>query len=173
RHLIDDGQRAFGTANLLAEIFRLENVVAARERLGAGLGVGIHRAPDRGGLRPYDPRIRRQSERRIWNPAGAGLGCAAHAATSLTRVRIPDRQRQRERRDYQRRGRAAAAGIAAAPAGDGDPGARRQRRAARTAARRDPREPLADGGPGAGGRARVLLLGIRIPPNYGPRYTEG
>ena len=21
--------------------------------------------------------------------------------------------------------------------------------------------------------ARVLLLGIRIPPNYGPRYTEG
>src|SRR2546430_2965610 len=152
RHLIDDGQQTFRTANLLAEVFRLEYAVADHRRLGAGLGVGVHRAPERGGLRPHHPRAGRQPERRTRNPAGAGLGCAARAATSGTRVRVPDRQRQRERRDHQRRPRAPAAGAAAAPARNRHPGAGRQRRAARVTGERDARESRAHRAPVAGGR---------------------
>src|ERR1700722_14936615 len=97
RDIVDNSQRTFRTANLLGEVFSFENAAANHRRRRAGLGTGVHRAPKRGGSRPYYPCVRRQSECRLRNPVGAGLGGAACAATASTRVRVRDRQRQRKR----------------------------------------------------------------------------
>lgn len=49
----------------------------------------------------------------------------------------------------------------------------RQRWPARPAAEADPRQPRPHDRRRPGGGARVLLVGMRIPPNYGPDYTRG
>ena len=60
--------------------------------------------------------------------------------------------------------------LLAEEAGAGGDRAGRQRRAARTGA--IAAESCQHGAKGPGGRAKVLLLGIQLPPNYGPRYIE-
>ena len=83
------------------------------------------------------------------------------------------RERQRERRDDRRWVAAVAACTGTAQAGRGHRGARRERWPARPAGGADPRQSDEDRRPVAKqSGAQVLLVGMRLPPNYGPRYTN-
>ena len=105
----------------------------------------------------------------------AGKGWVSCSAERLRRrrVRIPRGERQRQRRDH-------GGGLARLPRaldahrpGDRHPGAGRQRRPARAAARRHRASNLVRMIAAGRGRrgSRVLLVGMRMPPNYGARYT--
>ena len=89
------------------------------------------------------------------------------------RVRIPGRERQRQRRDDRRRAAAPAARTGTAQARGRHRGARRERWAARPARGADPRQPDEDRRRLRKQRARrCCCVGMRLPPNYGPRYTN-
>ena len=103
----------------------------------------------------------------------AGLGGAARAAPSRARVRVPGRQRQRERRDQQRRPATPAPGAAELTSPRIvilELGANDGLRGLPLSGSRQNLAQMVRLSQAAG--ARVLLVGMRMPPNYGPRYTE-
>jgi acyl-CoA thioesterase-1 len=72
----------------------------------------------------------------------------------------------------RRRPRPLSSAAAAAQADARDHRARRQRCAARSAARGDPAQPRIDGEGAKARGARVLLVGMQVPPNYGRKYSD-
>ena len=106
-------------------------------------------------------------------PSRCDLGRAAGASTDEPRVRLPSGECQHQRRHDRRCPRPPAARARAAPTCHRDSGARRQRRSAWPAAEAGARElrihDRAD--PGDAG-AKVVLVGMRMPPNYGPDYAD-
>ena len=118
-------------------------------------------------LRPAPPsRARRQSQRRVWHQGSGGLGQPACAATRPEGYgyKVVNASVTGETTRWTRPA-AACAGVTQAR--DRDNRTRRQRWPARPAARRQPRT-CSDRSPCAEGGARVLLVGMMIPPNYGP-----
>ncbi len=83
RHVPNDGQQTFRAANLLREVFNLENDFEILGRLGARRLLVAHRLRRRGGRAgTYRPRAWRQPECRLWHQARSGLGRLAGEATA-------------------------------------------------------------------------------------------
>src|SRR5262249_8524622 len=102
RHVMNDGQQTFRAANLLGEVFSLENTDTIVLRLGARAVLVAHRVQRRGSrVGSYRPRAWRQPERRLRPEAHGGLGGLAGEATAGASLRIPGRERQHQWRDIR------------------------------------------------------------------------
>ena len=107
-----------------------------------------------------------------WRAAAAGWRCSS-SACAQGRHRRHGGQRQHQRRHHLGRPLAPAGAAEAAPADARGHRTRRQRRAARPAAGDDARQPGRRWrAPRAAAGAKVLVLGMQVPPNYGRKYGD-